>query len=88
MPRTEAPLHWYRPLFGEWFGAVVLAERRTEDCADHFEVRLQLLEVTAALLESIFSSLEAVVEGLEARLPKHDGALKELEVTSSTATRR
>ena len=94
MHRTGESLRGCRPHFGERFGAVVLAEHRTEDSlrgcagADHFEVHLQLLEVTAEWLEAIFSSLEAVVEGLEARLPKHDGALKELEVTSSTATRR
>jgi hypothetical protein len=72
-------------ILAEWFGAGVLAERRTEDCADHYEARLQRLEVTVEWLEAIFSSLGAVAAKREVRLQRHGGVLKEREVVSSTA---
>jgi hypothetical protein len=72
----------------EWFGAGVLAERRTEDCEDHYEARLQLLEVTAEWLEAIFSSLGAVVAEGEARLQRDGGVLKAPVVTPSSVARR
>ena len=73
---------------------MVLAEHRTEDSlrgcagADHFEVRLQLLEVTAEWLEAIFSSLEAVVAVLEALLPRRRGTRMDLEFVSRSMARR
>lgn len=88
MHRTGESLRGCRPHFGERFGAVVLAEHRTEDCPDHFEVRLQLLEVTAEWLEAIFSSLEAVVAVLEALLPRQRGTRMDLEVSSRSVARR